>query len=224
LTRILDILLSLVAIIVLLPFMIPIMIGLKLTGERYIFYSQPRVGRGDKDFKVLKFATMLKDSPNMPGGFITQRDDPRITPMGGFLRRTKINELPQLANILVGQMSFVGPRPVVRKHLELYSDEAREAISRQRPGLTGIASLAFRDEEGVLDRAGGDRKRVHDEVIAPYKGELEIWYAERKGIGLFFLIIAMTAWSVARPASRLPFSVLKDLPAPPKELARLLGL
>ena len=102
--RCFDILFSGVAIIILLPFMIPIMIALKLTGEHYIFYQQERIGKGGKPFYILKFATMLKDSPNMPGGVLTQKNDPRILPMGKFLRKTKINELPQLVNIFIGQM------------------------------------------------------------------------------------------------------------------------
>ena len=117
-TRFFDILFSGLAIIILFPFMIPIMIGLKLTGEHDIFYGQPRIGKHGKEFKVLKFATMLKNSPNMAGGLFTSENDPRILPMGKFLRKTKINELPQLLNIFVGQMSVIGFRPTVKKHWE----------------------------------------------------------------------------------------------------------
>ena len=204
--------------VILLPFMVPIMIGLKLTGEHYIFYLQPRVGKGGKEFNVLKFATMLKDSPTMQGGFITQAKDPRILPMGRFLRKTKINELPQLMNIFLGQMSFVGPRPIVQAHLDLYPENTRKEILKLTPGLTGIGSLVFRDEEGVLDRDGGDRKVLHDIVIAPYKGKLELWYTEHRGIGLYFLIILLTAWSVIRPRSYAYKRIFRNLPAPPREL------
>ena len=156
--RCFDIVFSLTAIIILLPFMLPIMIGLKLSGEHYIFYRQPRIGKNGQAFKVIKFATMLKDSPNLPGGFITQKDDSRLLPMGRFLRATKINELPQLWNVLIGQMSLVGPRPVVAQHLDLYTAEIRGAILSQRPGLTGLASLIFRNEEMILDKMTGNRK------------------------------------------------------------------
>lgn len=217
-TRLFDIVFSFIAMVILLPFMIPIMLGLKLTGEHYIFYLQPRVGKGGKVFSVIKFATMLKDSPNLPGGFITQEKDPRILPMGGFLRKTKINELPQLMNIFIGQMSFVGPRPIVERHLSLYPEPTKEAILAQRPGLTGLGSLVFRDEEGVLDRAGGDRKRLHDEVIAPYKGELELWYSSHKGLGAYFAIIFLTAWSVVRPRSDAYLRAFPGLPQAPAEL------
>ncbi len=218
-TRIFDIFFSFLAIAVLLPFMLPIMIALKLTGEHYIFYLQPRVGKGGKDFKILKFATMLKDSPNLAGGFITQKRDPRILPMGNFLRKTKINELPQLLNIFIGQMSFVGPRPIVRAHIELYGEEEKAAVLSQTPGLTGIGSLMFRDEEGLLDRLGGDRKYYHDMIIAPYKGQLELWYASHKSIWLYFSIILLTAWAVIRPNSKSVLGLFRKLPPPPSALA-----
>jgi lipopolysaccharide/colanic/teichoic acid biosynthesis glycosyltransferase len=222
LIRLFDVLFSTLAIIFFTPFMIPIMIGLKLTGEHFIFYLQPRIGIGGKEFKIIKFATMLKDSPNLSGGFITQRDDPRILPMGKFLRKTKINELPQLVNIVLGQMSFVGPRPVVARHLELYSPEAQAVILSQRPGLTGIASLVFRDEEGVLDRMPGDRKFNHDTIIAPYKGMLEQWYVNQRTPGVYFLLIFLTAWSVIKPASTAYAQVFKHLPEAPAELKGLI--
>jgi lipopolysaccharide/colanic/teichoic acid biosynthesis glycosyltransferase len=221
-TRFFDIVLSFMLMSLLAPFLLPIAIALLLTGEHHVFYLQPRVGRGGRDFPVIKFATMLKDSPNMPGGFITQKNDPRVLPMGGFLRKTKINELPQLANIFVGQMSFVGPRPLVRRHLELYSPEVRQAIASERPGLTGIGSLVFRDEEGILDRMPGDRKTNHDKIVAPYKGALELWYRDHRGPATYFLLIALTAWSVVRPGSRAYRKAFADLPPPPAELARYL--
>jgi lipopolysaccharide/colanic/teichoic acid biosynthesis glycosyltransferase len=221
-TRVFDILFSFVAMVILLPFMIPIMIGLKLTGEHYIFYLQPRIGKGGVSFNVFKFATMLKNSPNLPGGFITQAKDPRILPMGNFLRKTKINELPQLMNIFIGQMSFVGPRPIVQAHLNLYPEETRTAILKLTPGLTGIGSLVFRDEEGILDRSGADRKYLHDQVIAPYKGELELWYTEHRNLGIYFKLIFLTAWSVVRPGSGAYKTAFKNLPQAPKELETLI--
>ncbi|MDA8859511.1 sugar transferase, partial [Flavobacteriaceae bacterium] len=112
--RIFDILSSGIAIIILIPLLIPVIIGLKLTGEGYIFYKQERIGYKNKPFLIWKFATMLKDSANMPGGIMTTKKDPRVTRMGGFLRKSKINELPQLFNIFFGHMSVVGPRPVMK--------------------------------------------------------------------------------------------------------------
>jgi lipopolysaccharide/colanic/teichoic acid biosynthesis glycosyltransferase len=221
-TRFLDIVFSLVAMVILLPFMIPIMIGLKFTGEHYIFYLQPRVGRGGKDFMVFKFATMLKDSPNLPGGVLTQKNDPRILPMGNFLRKTKINELPQLINIFLGQMSFVGPRPQARRHYELYSLEVRARLDELRPGLTGIGSVVFRDEEAMLDKIHGDRDHFHDTVVAPYKGELEVWYTTHRGLGTYFELIMLTALAVLKPSSDAYKRFFHDLPAPPPALASFL--
>ncbi len=219
LIRFFDILFSLSALIVLLPFMIPIMIGLKLTGEHYIFYLQPRVGKHGMEFMLIKFATMLKDSPNLFGGLLTQKDDPRILPMGKFLRKTKINELPQLINVLIGQMSLVGPRPQARVHYELYDEEVKKSIRDLKPGMTGIGSLVFRSEEAVLDRITGDRCYYHDNIIAPYKGELEVWYAKHRTIFTYFLLIFLTAWSVIFPDSKLHWKFFKDLPPPPPSLS-----
>ena len=116
--RISDFIAALIATTLLTPILTPIIIGLLLTGEGYVWYFQKRMGKKNKTFQIWKFATMLKDSVNMKGGLITTKNDPRITPMGGFLRKSKINELPQLINILKGEMSFVGPRPVMPKALK----------------------------------------------------------------------------------------------------------
>lgn len=218
LIRLFDIVFSFVAMVLLFPFMLPIMLGLKLTGEHYIFYLQPRVGSGGRDFNVFKFATMLKNSPNLPGGVLTQKNDPRILPMGNFLRKTKINELPQLINIFLGQMSVVGPRPQARRHYELYSDSVKKAIDAVPPGLTGIGSVVFRDEESILDEIPGDRDHFHDTVIAPYKGELELWWTKNRTLGNYFKLIFLTAWSLVSPRTKLWKKWFKDLPEPPKEL------
>jgi len=222
LIRFFDIIFSALAIVVLFPFMIPIMIALKLTGEHYIFYLQPRVGKGGKDFMVLKFATMLKDSPNLPGGVLTQKNDPRILPMGKFLRKTKINELPQLANIFIGQMSVVGPRPQARRHYELYSDAVKREIDKVPPGLSGIASIVFRDEEAILDRFETNRDHFHDTIIAPFKGELEVWWVHHRTLANYFKIIILTIIVLFAPHSRLYHKWFRDLPPVPKELQEVL--
>lgn len=219
-TRFLDILLSGVAILVLFPFMIPIMIGLKLTGEHYIFYEQMRVGKGGKEFPLLKFATMLKDSPNLPGGLITGKNDPRLLPMGKFLRKTKINELPQLINILKGDMSIIGYRPQMREVYQMYSAETREKIKHARPGLSGIGSIVFRNEEEIL-QATDDPKTFHREIIMPYKGKLESWYADHRSLHMYIKMIELTIDAVLHPESRRWWNELKGmgLPKPPRELA-----
>jgi lipopolysaccharide/colanic/teichoic acid biosynthesis glycosyltransferase len=216
--RFFDIFFSFIAIVILFPFMIPIMVGLKLTGEHYVFYRQSRIGKGGKEFNILKFATMLKDSPNLPGGVLTQKDDPRILPMGKFLRKTKINELPQLINIFVGEMSIIGPRPQAKRHYDLYSDEVKVAIDSIPPGLSGIASIVFRDEEYLLDRISIDRDFFHDTVIVPYKGELEMWYSRHRNILTNFLLVLITVWILVRPESNIYMVIFKDIPSIPPKL------
>lgn len=217
--RFFDILFSSLAILILLPFMIPIMIGLKLTGEHDIFYIQERIGKGGKPFGVLKFATMLRNSPNMAGGVLTQKDDPRILPMGKFLRKTKINELPQLINIFLGQMSVIGPRPQAKRHYELYSHEVKSAIDTIPPGLSGLGSVVFRDEEDMLNNVE-DRDSFHDTVIAPYKGQLEIWFTQHRTLSTYFKLIWLTVLAVLNPSSNAWKTSFKDLPPVPAELEK----
>mgnify|MGYP001167352170 FL=1 len=216
--RFFDIVLSALAIVVVLPFMLPIIIGLLLTGEHYVFYFQERIGYRNRSFKMWKFATMLKNSPNLPGGMHTTRNDPRVLPMGGFLRKTKINEIPQLVNILKGDMSVVGPRPLVRKTFDPYPDHVRERIYNVRPGLTGIGSIVFRDEERLLSETSVDPKEFYAKYIAPYKGELEIWYQNHLTFRTDFMLIFLTVWVIFFPCSDLVYKIFRDLPSRPEYL------
>ncbi len=223
--RFFDILFSFVAAVILLPFMIPVMIALKCTGEHDIFYGQERTGRGGKTFKLLKFATMLRDSPNLPGGLYTAENDPRMLPMGRFLRKTKINELPQLLNILKGDMSFIGYRPFPPKlFLSTYPEDVRKRMTVSAPGLSGIGSIVFRNEEQILidyEKTSGrpDAKEYfHRKVIGAYKGKLEIWYAEHRSLKLYFQLIRMTVQAVLNPAFDGWAHTWKDLPPVPEEL------
>ncbi len=213
--RISDIISSGIALILLSPLLIPIVIGLKLTGEGYIFYLQERVGFKNKMFSIFKFATMLKDSPNMAGGIITTKKDPRITPMGGFLRKSKINELPQLLNIFFGDISVVGPRPIMQKSFDAYPDDVQQVIYNVKPGLTGIGSLIFRDEEELITQvkeSGGDTWDFYKNQIYPHKGELEKWYQKNQSFWTDLKIIFATAWTVLRPNSNIAYEWFKNLP------------
>lgn len=218
-TRFFDILFSGIAIIILLPFMVPIMVALKLTGEHDIFYGQTRIGKGRKEFKLLKFATMLRNSPNMQGGLYTSTNDPRMLPMGKFLRKTKINELPQLINIFIGQMSVIGYRPTVKQHFEGYPEECKVVLEKSVPGLSGIGSIVFRNEEEILQQFE-DKKAFHQNVIAPYKAALEVWYVQHKSLWLYFKLIFMTAEAVLHPDSKKWRTAFKDLPPVPAELEK----
>jgi lipopolysaccharide/colanic/teichoic acid biosynthesis glycosyltransferase len=197
--------------------MLPIMSILKLTGEHYIFYKQMRVGRYGKEFLLLKFATMLKDSPNLPGGLYTYEHDPRILPMGKFLRKTKINELPQLLNILNGDMSVVGYRPLVRQGYAMYSEETKQRLYKVKPGLSGIGSIALRNEEEILYKID-NKDDFYRNVIIPYKGTLESWYVDNQKLLVYFKIIVTTIFIVLRPSLRIWQRMFKDLPPIPKEL------
>lgn len=225
LKRAFDIFASGCAILVLSPLLIPVMIGLKCTGEHDIFYGQTRIGFGNKKFKIWKFATMLRNSPNMAGGLHTMDRDPRILPMGNFLRKTKINELPQLFNIFLGDMSVIGPRPLVDKTFAPYSDEVKARIYNSKPGLSGIGSIVFRDEERLLaaEKArGGDMDKYYAEVVSPYKGAVEMWYQDHAGIWTDTMLIFLTAWVVLKPKSKLVEKVFKDLPPLPEDLSAAL--
>ena len=210
--RFFDLTSSAVAILILSPLLIPILIGLKLTGEGYIFYKQKRIGLKNTYFNILKFATMLKDSPNMGTGSITLREDPRITPMGGFLRKTKINELPQIFNVLVGNMSVVGPRPLVDKTFGAYPDNVQKVVYNSKPGITGIGSIVFRDEEKEISEATLPPHEHYAKFIAPYKGELELWYQKNKSFYTDTMLIFLTAWTIVSPESELHYKVFSDLP------------
>ena len=217
--RFLDILFSFIALCILSPLLIPVCIGLLLTGEHYVFYFQKRIGYKNKPFFIWKFATMLKNSPNIGTGIHTTRKDPRILPMGNFLRKTKINELPQIINILKGDMSIVGPRPLVDKTFEPYPEHVKAVIYNVKPGLTGIGSIVFRDEERLLSETKLSLEEFYKLHISPYKGELELWYQNHLGFYTDFMLIFLTAWVIVSPNSQLVYNVFKDLPIRSKEIS-----
>jgi len=213
LKRLLDIIVSFITLIILLPLFIPIVIALRLTAEGEVFYFQERIGLNNSRFQIWKFATMLKNSMNMGTGSITLQNDFRVTPIGKFLRKTKINELPQIINILKGDISLVGPRPLVTKTFSAYSAEVQDQIYKVKPGLTGIGSIIFRDEESIISAVKDeDPHEFYKRVIAPYKGELEMWYQDHRSFVLDLQLIFLTAWVILFPKSRLYEKWFKDLP------------
>jgi len=216
--RFIDIILSLLALIILLPIFIPIIILLLLTGEHEVFFRQDRVGYQNKIFRIWKFATMLKNSPNMGHGDVTVRKDPRITTVGHFLRISKLNELPQIINILTGDMSFVGPRPLMKAGFDRYTDEMKEKVYRVKPGLTGIGSIVFRDEELIITKSSLPPHECYRQVILPYKGAVEIWYQQHISFYTDFMILFLTAWYIIFSNSRLVYKVFPSLPERTLEL------
>jgi lipopolysaccharide/colanic/teichoic acid biosynthesis glycosyltransferase len=221
--RFFDIIFSGIALIILTPLLLVIIIILRLTGEREIFFLQDRVGKNGKTFNLCKFATMLKNSPNLSTGTLTVKNDPRILPLGHFLRKTKINELPQLVNILVGNMSIVGPRPLTFQTFDLYSQDTKKIINRVRPGLSGIGSIVFRNEEVILKNRINALKFYREE-IAPYKGSLEEWYVKHKNLKIYFLVIMITIWVVVSNSPKIAWRIFPELPIPNNKLKPLLNL
>jgi len=210
--RFFDIIFSLIALTIALPLFIPIIILLLLTGEHEVFFKQERVGYKNKTFGIFKFATMLKNSPNMGLGDMTVRKDPRITSVGRFLRQSKLNELPQLLNILIGDMSFVGPRPLMKTGFNRYSDELKAKVYNVTPGLTGIGSIVFRDEELIITQSSLPPEECYRQTISPHKGELEVWYQQHQHFYTDFMIMFLTAWYVVFPHSKLVYKIFPSLP------------
>jgi lipopolysaccharide/colanic/teichoic acid biosynthesis glycosyltransferase len=216
--RIVDIVLSLFALAVFLPFGLIIMLILRFTGEGEIFYMQDRIGKEGRHFGLIKFATMLKNSPSIGTGDVTVRNDPRVLPFGRFLRKTKLNEIPQLVNILIGDMSVVGPRPQTPKNFGYFPPERRHIILSMRPGLTGIGSIVFRDEESIVEKSGKTVEECYRQLIGPYKVELEAWYRERQNVLMYFLLVMITAWVIVRPCSEIYRRLWPSLPPLPAAL------
>lgn len=211
--RLFDIVLSSVALVILLPIFIPIIVILKFTAEGEVFYFQERIGINNSKFHIWKFATMLKNSMNMGSKSITLQNDFRVTKIGKFLRKTKINELPQIINILKGDISIVGPRPLVTKTFKAYNEEVQSKIYNVKPGLTGIGSIIFRDEESIISAVKNeDPHDFYKRVIAPYKGELEMWYQDHCSLYLDFQLIFVTAYVILFPETRLYEKWFSDLP------------
>ena len=215
--RILDIVLSLAALIILCPLLLPVALILRFTGAGEVFYIQERIGSNEQAFGLFKFATMLKNSPQIGTGTITVRNDPRVLPVGRILRKTKINELPQLLNVLIGDMSVIGPRPLTQNHFIHYAPEMRKTIGSVRPGLSGVGSIVFRDEERLLSDKE-DPKNYYRTEIAPHKALLEVWFVENRDLWLYLKCIVLTIWVVINSSSNVASAVFKDLPQPQGQL------
>ncbi len=217
LIRFFDIVFSGITLVVLLPLFVPIMLLLKLSGEGEVFFLQERVGKNRKMFKLYKFATMLKDSPSIGTGTVTMKNDPRVLPVGAILRKTKINELPQLLNVILGHMSLIGPRPQTPRCFDAFPIKSQDIIVQVKPGLSGIGPIVFRGEEDILEGHSGTID-FYDNIIGPYKGDVEAWYVGKQNLIVYFSLIFLTIWVVLFPKSDLIWRLLKTLPVPPAEL------
>ncbi|AMV31857.1 UDP-glucose:undecaprenyl-phosphate glucose-1-phosphate transferase [Pirellula sp. SH-Sr6A] len=215
--RLMDLVISGTVLLLLSPVLVVVILILKLTGEREAFYFQDRVGFMGKIIPVTKFVTMVKNSPNIGTRDITLRNDPRVLPVGKFLRKSKLNEVPQLWDVFVGKLSLVGWRPLMPKGFADYPQWVQEKIVHVKPGLTGIGSLVFRDEEAIIARAqkdGRDLRQCYREDIMPFKGELESWYVDHPGILTDFKILVATAIAVLFPRWRGFWNWFPGIPKP----------
>lgn len=221
--RALDILIAAAALVVLLPFGLIVALILRLSGEGNVWYPQMRVGLHGRLFRVFKFVTMRVGSETAGTKDITIKNDPRVLPIGRLLRKSKINELPQLINVLRGDMSLVGWRPLVPVSFEMYPEHVQKKIVAVKPGLTGIGSIVFRDEEKLLERRKKEIRRCYVEEIAPYKGKLELWYIENQSFWLDLKILFCTGWVVLFPQSLIYKRLFSGLPEPDQgsEIANL---
>jgi lipopolysaccharide/colanic/teichoic acid biosynthesis glycosyltransferase len=172
--RAFDLFFSALGLLALSPLLLLLAIGVKLTSRGPVFFRQQRVGEGGRLFYILKFRSMVMDSEKL-GPSVTRDGDPRITPLGRLLRKTKVDELPQLWNVLAGDMSFVGPRPEVPGYVRLYTPEQRRVLEL-KPGITDLATIEFRNEEELLS-AAGDTDKFYLEYCVPRKIELNLAYA-----------------------------------------------
>lgn len=211
--RFFDIVFAFMVLIILMPFLVSVSLLLLVTGENEILYFQDRIGHKNKKFKIWKFATMIKNSLSLGSGSITTANDFRVTRVGKYLRKSKINELPQIVNILIGDLSIVGPRPLVENIFLFYPAEYRNNIYKVKPGLTGIGSIVFRDEESIISSIKHEKPLdYYKRVISPYKGELEMWYQTKRCFRLDCQLIFLTAWVIIFPETRLYEKWFKDLP------------
>jgi lipopolysaccharide/colanic/teichoic acid biosynthesis glycosyltransferase len=183
--------------------------------NRQVLYTKPRIGFNLKSFTILKFVTMIPNSHNMTYGTMTIGNDPRITPIGRILRKLKIDELPQLWNVIKGDMSFIGPRPLDQSEFDCYDAEVKNIIYSVKPGITGIGSIIFRNEDKILSHPSISPSVLYKELIAPYKGQLELWYLENQSFYVDFMLLLLTLVAIFVPNNGLVYKVFHSLPVKP---------
>lgn len=198
--RLIDIVFSVPILVIAAPVVLAAMLLIWSYDRRSPIYWAPRVGRGGRDFRMAKLRTMTVDADRI-GGASTSRSDGRVTPPGRLLRRWKIDELPQVWNVLLGQMSLVGPRPNLRRGgVDRYTREEMRLLDA-RPGITDLASIVFADEADILDGAP-DPDALYDRVIRPWKNRLGLLYLDRRTLGIDLRILALTGLAIlSRPAA-----------------------
>ncbi|OOF56602.1 sugar transferase [Rodentibacter myodis] len=193
--RFFDFILSLIGLIILAPVFVILAIWIKLDSKGGVFYKQIRIGQNGKEFGLFKFRSMVVNADKK--GLITVGGrDPRITRSGYFIRKYKLDELPQLINVLIGEMSLVGPRPEVGKYVGLYNNEQRQVLS-VKPGITDYASIEYMDENEMLGKSS-DPEKVYIEKIMPEKIQYNMKYIQNKSLLEYFKIIFLTILKIIR--------------------------
>ena len=192
--RFFDILLSSIGLIVLFPIFLILSIWIKLDSKGPVFYNQNRVGKNNYDFMLYKFRSMITDADKKGLLITVGGKDPRVTKSGYFIRKYKLDELPQLINVFKGNMSLVGPRPEARKYVDMYNDEQRKVLSI-RPGITDYASIEYMDENRILGESQ-DPEKSYVEFIMPEKIKFNMRYIENQSVGEYLKIIFMTIWKI----------------------------
>jgi lipopolysaccharide/colanic/teichoic acid biosynthesis glycosyltransferase len=199
--RIVDFGLALVLTVALAPLWIAVALSVWWEDRGPVFYRQERAGRFGRPFRIWKFRTMRVNADRV-GPLITVAGDPRVTAIGQHLRKWKLDEIPQLLNVLAGEMAFVGPRPEVKQFVDLYTEEQRRVLDL-RPGITDEASIAFRDEEKLL-AAAPNREQFYCEHCIPRKIALNLGYAARAGLFSDFGVMFRTVIVVSRSSEKVP--------------------
>ncbi len=221
--RCFDLFFSIIGLVILSPLFLFVIVVLLFSGDGEVFYLQKRMGYKNKSFLIYKFASMVKNSSLIGNKTVTLRNDPRITKFGKFLRMSKINELPQILNVFKGEMSFVGPRPILISSYKKYSPKIQKSIYQSKPGITGIGSLIFRDEELLVSTykniTNDDPLKYYKSYIYPYKGNLELWYLKNRSFINDFKILILTFWSLFFSDSKLVFKMFKTIPTKPNMLS-----
>ncbi len=193
--RFFDFFFTVLGLIILSPLFLIVAIWIKLDSNGPVLYRQTRVGRNNKDFRLFKFRSMVTDADTK--GLITVGGrDPRVTQSGYFIRKYKLDELPQLINVLIGDMSLVGPRPEVRKYVDMYNETQRKVLS-VKPGITDYASIEYIDENEILGRAENPEK-VYIEQIMPEKIKFNMKYIQKRSVKEYFKIIFLTIGKIVK--------------------------
>ena len=207
--RFFDIVFAVIGLLLTSPIVLFVILLKKITGEKEVFYIKGRVGKGGKLFPFIKLSSMIPAQKGEKTSSLTLSNDSRITPLGHFIRKTKIDEFPQFVNILRGELSFIGPRALMPKIHKDYSKKVKQELTKIRPGVTGLATVVFRNEAELLAQSDYTNElEFYKEVIAPAKGAIEMIYTKNQGFILDFTILLLTIWQIFIPQSLLGYKWL----------------